>query len=207
MFGSRAKKNVDDDLAALKKTAKPEEMEVKASPVATPAPAPALLVVEKEEEAQVPKFFKIKSRSAIVQQSTKSQIAHILSQAADTATLVPTDLQMQVGTFAPSQSGGLPRIGFQGLDSPKGEVFSDKAHSPLNLVELHTQLLIAVPSNYAKTTVLMTFLNTTDKVLEGELEFPLPDKSTVCGFGLDVDGEIVCKSVYWDCEILLLIKH
>lgn len=36
----------------------------------------------------------------------------------------------------------------------------------------------------------MTFHNETNRQLEGELLFPLPEKSTVCGFGLDVEGEI-----------------
>lgn len=161
-----------------------------------PQQSPQPLVSLEKEEESAQRFAKIKSRSNVVQVSTKSQIADTLVRAVDTSRIEPTDLQIPLGTFVPSQYGGFPKIGFQGVDGPKGEMFSDKAHSPLNLVEMHTTLQISVPSNYAKTSVVMTFLNTTGKVLEGELEFPLPDKSTVCGFGLDVDGDIVCCDCY-----------
>ncbi|MCU0724472.1 MAG: DUF2135 domain-containing protein [Planctomycetes bacterium] len=43
----------------------------------------------------------------------------------------------------------------------------------------------------AETTMLMTFRNPHDRVLEGELVFPLPEGAVVCGYGLDVEGEIV----------------
>lgn len=35
----------------------------------------------------------------------------------------------------------------------------------------------------AKTTVYMSFFNPHDRVLEGELEFPLPEGATVSGYG------------------------
>ena len=43
----------------------------------------------------------------------------------------------------------------------------------------------------AETTVVMTFHNPNDRILEGELVFPLPEGATVSGYGLDVGGELV----------------
>ena len=37
----------------------------------------------------------------------------------------------------------------------------------------------------------MTFRNPSNKVLEGELTFPLPENATICGFGLDIEGDMV----------------
>ena len=43
----------------------------------------------------------------------------------------------------------------------------------------------------AEVTATMTFHNPNGRPLEGELEFPLPDDATVCGYGLDVNGRMV----------------
>lgn len=43
----------------------------------------------------------------------------------------------------------------------------------------------------AQTTLTLTFANDANRVLEGELVFPLPDGATVSGFGLDVNGQMV----------------
>ncbi|MGE0079552.1 MAG: VIT domain-containing protein [Bacteroidales bacterium] len=44
--------------------------------------------------------------------------------------------------------------------------------------------------NIATTTIEMTFYNSTDKILEGELVFPLAEGQTVSRFALDVNGKL-----------------
>lgn len=64
----------------------------------------------------------------------------------------------------------------------------------------------------------MTFQNPTDKVMEGELVFPLPDGGIISGYGLDVDGVLVpggmteISSTYFQslstkCKAELLLKQ
>eukprot|EP01125_Pyxidicula_operculata_P018303 TRINITY_DN64_c3_g1_i12.p1 TRINITY_DN64_c3_g1~~TRINITY_DN64_c3_g1_i12.p1 ORF type:complete len:962 (+),score=249.62 TRINITY_DN64_c3_g1_i12:366-3251(+) len=57
------------------------------------------------------------------------------------------------------------------------------------LVSLETE--IQCKGFLSKTSVLMKFLNETNKEQEGELSIPLPDGAIVCGYGLDIDGTIV----------------
>jgi hypothetical protein len=40
----------------------------------------------------------------------------------------------------------------------------------------------------SETTTLMTFHNPNNRVLEGNLEFPLPNESSVSGYALDING-------------------
>lgn len=44
---------------------------------------------------------------------------------------------------------------------------------------------------YATVETTLVFHNPNDRVLEGELVFPLPDGAAVCGYALDVDGALV----------------
>ncbi len=50
---------------------------------------------------------------------------------------------------------------------------------------------VAIVADLAETTMTLTFSNPNDRVLEGELRFPLPEGATVSGYGLDVNGEMV----------------
>lgn len=43
----------------------------------------------------------------------------------------------------------------------------------------------------AETTLTMVFSNPHDRTLEGEFLFPLPEGTTVSGYGLDIDGKVV----------------
>ena len=43
----------------------------------------------------------------------------------------------------------------------------------------------------AETTTTMVFRNPHDRILEGELDFPLPEGATVSGYGLDISGQLV----------------
>ncbi|CAF3451213.1 unnamed protein product [Rotaria sp. Silwood1] len=70
--------------------------------------------------------------------------------------------------------------------------FGDAASTPLQLIKLHVeqQVNATFPLIHQVATT-MTFKNDYNHVLEGALEFTLPEKATICGFGLDVDGVIV----------------
>ncbi len=43
---------------------------------------------------------------------------------------------------------------------------------------------------FATVSTTITFGNPNNRVLEGELEFPLPDSASVCGYALDVNGHL-----------------
>ena len=43
---------------------------------------------------------------------------------------------------------------------------------------------------FATVRTLIVFGNPNDRVLEGELQFPLPDGASVCGYALDMDGRM-----------------
>ena len=49
---------------------------------------------------------------------------------------------------------------------------------------------VDITGNIASTKFTMTFKNRTNKILEGELLFPLPDGVTVSGFALDINGKM-----------------
>lgn len=70
--------------------------------------------------------------------------------------------------------------------------FGDGASTPLTLIKLqiHQKLNASFPLIHQITTT-MIFQNTFQQRLEGALEFTLPENATICGFGLDVDGDIV----------------
>src|SRR6187455_580077 len=50
---------------------------------------------------------------------------------------------------------------------------------------------VVVTGMFAETTQTLTFRNPNRRVLEGMLTFPLPDGAVVCGYAIDVDGEMV----------------
>ncbi|MBR4900127.1 MAG: DUF2135 domain-containing protein [Victivallales bacterium] len=49
----------------------------------------------------------------------------------------------------------------------------------------------AVNGVHAETTMTLTFYNPNQRVLEGELYFPLPTDATVSGYALDINGQLV----------------
>jgi Ca-activated chloride channel family protein len=63
------------------------------------------------------------------------------------------------------------------------------AEAPITVASLDVQVLIHGLA--AETTETIVFHNPNARVLEGELEFPLPDGAAVTGFGLDVEGKLV----------------
>ncbi len=77
-----------------------------------------------------------------------------------------------------SQSAGLPVI-----TTP-----NRKNDRPIELKEL--KIYVFVADNIASTTVEMLFFNPNNRIMEGELNFPLANRVTVSRFALDVNGEM-----------------
>ena len=69
------------------------------------------------------------------------------------------------------------------------KISDDKPSEPLTLEKVAIEAV--VNGFLAETTMTMTFRSGYDRVLEGELVFPLPEGATVTGYGLDVGGELV----------------
>jgi hypothetical protein len=72
------------------------------------------------------------------------------------------------------------------LPPPVSIQVDDKAR-PIELqsMAVRTEIVAGV----ARTRVEMLFANPNDRVLEGELQFPLLDGQAIDGFALDIDGE------------------
>jgi Ca-activated chloride channel homolog len=64
-----------------------------------------------------------------------------------------------------------------------------KALTPLELASVDTQVRIV--GRVAETSTTMTFSNPHNRVLEGEMYFPLPQGATVSGYALDIKGKMV----------------
>jgi Ca-activated chloride channel family protein len=65
----------------------------------------------------------------------------------------------------------------------------DERGAPLQIGSAEVQVTIS--GFLARTTTTLTFENKTNRTLEGELVFPLPEGATISGYGLDLDGQIV----------------
>ncbi|MDR0518295.1 MAG: DUF2135 domain-containing protein [Fibromonadaceae bacterium] len=63
-----------------------------------------------------------------------------------------------------------------------------KENSDVYLQSLDIQ--VEVTGNIASTRYTMVFKNKTDRILEGELTFPLPDERTVTHYALDINGRM-----------------
>ncbi|MCL4204461.1 MAG: DUF2135 domain-containing protein [Pirellulaceae bacterium] len=61
--------------------------------------------------------------------------------------------------------------------------------NPLTLTRYDVS--VTVHGFVAETSITMTFHNPNDRVLAGDLHFPLPDGSTVSGYALDIEGRMV----------------
>jgi Ca-activated chloride channel family protein len=69
------------------------------------------------------------------------------------------------------------------------KIAEDRPAESLAVVKADIEVVIA--GFLAETTTTLTFRNPFDRVLEGELIFPLPEGATVAGYALDVRGELV----------------
>ena len=67
----------------------------------------------------------------------------------------------------------------------------DDAGNPVPMLVDAVDVDVTIRGLLAETTMTMTFRNPHSRVLEGELFFPLPEGSTISGYGLDVGGELV----------------
>jgi len=67
--------------------------------------------------------------------------------------------------------------------APKG-----KKSSPLKVSQFSANVIVT--GNTAQTTMTLTFRNDTDRVLEGELVFPLNEGTTISGYALEVNGKM-----------------
>ena len=65
----------------------------------------------------------------------------------------------------------------------------DPTQAPMAIVA--AGYAVTVHGLFAQTTASYTFRNPNGRPLEGELEFPLPDGATVCGYALDIAGRMV----------------
>lgn len=66
---------------------------------------------------------------------------------------------------------------------------TNSSEQPVILKALDVQ--VKVTGLFAETTQTLIFFNPNHRDLEGELRFPLPDNAMVCGYALDVQGEMV----------------
>ncbi|MGY0041240.1 VIT domain-containing protein [Pedobacter sp. NJ-S-72] len=49
---------------------------------------------------------------------------------------------------------------------------------------------VQVYGNIATTVMTMSFVNTSSRVLEGELTFPMPDGVSISGYAMDINGKL-----------------
>jgi hypothetical protein len=82
---------------------------------------------------------------------------------------------------------GLSAAAFGQTAPPALMVKVDGKSQPLGLTKLDTN--VRIYGYLAETTTTMTFLNLLDRVMEGDLYFPLPEGSTISGYALDIEGK------------------
>jgi uncharacterized protein YfaP (DUF2135 family) len=71
---------------------------------------------------------------------------------------------------------------------PKINIHKDGNEFPLKMSKLNIQ--VEITGNIATTTYQMVFINNENRILEGELEFPLGEGQTVSRFAMDVNGKL-----------------
>ena len=82
-----------------------------------------------------------------------------------------------------------PVVPVEVTTSPKLMVTESGEKRPMIVERIQTEVVIR--GKLAETTTTLLFRNPHARVLEGELDFPLPEGATLSGFGLDVDGQLV----------------
>lgn len=68
-------------------------------------------------------------------------------------------------------------------------IVEKSGEEPVRLADL--AMHVRVFGHLAETTMTMKFYNPNSRVLEGELEFPMPEGAIVSGYALDVNGDLV----------------
>ena len=78
----------------------------------------------------------------------------------------------------------------QPITRPPALIIDDDGNKRPLVVE-KVEVGVVIRGLLAETTMTLTFGNPHNRVLEGELFFPLPEGATVSGYGLDVGGKLV----------------
>ena len=71
---------------------------------------------------------------------------------------------------------------------PVLKILNDTSITALQISKLNID--ISVTGNIATTTFDISYYNNTDKVLEGEFDFPLADGQNICRYALDINGTL-----------------
>ncbi|MDF2517801.1 MAG: hypothetical protein K0R59_3097 [Sphingobacterium sp.] len=71
---------------------------------------------------------------------------------------------------------------------PSLKIKNEQGIDAAKLVDL--KVAVSIFGNIAKTSMTMTFENSTDRDLEGELTFPMPEGVSVSGYALDINGKL-----------------
>lgn len=71
---------------------------------------------------------------------------------------------------------------------PSLKIKDERRVDAAKLVDL--KVAVSIFGNIAKTSMTMTFENTTNRDLEGELTFPMPEGVSVSGYALDINGKL-----------------
>ena len=83
-----------------------------------------------------------------------------------------------------------PALAAQDADVP-ALIAKDAEGKPLPMVLEKYVVETKIQAFAAETTVTMTFRNETDRILAGNLYFPLPEGTTIDGYALDIDGRMI----------------
>jgi len=75
-----------------------------------------------------------------------------------------------------------------GREVPSLKIKNEQRVDAAKLVDL--KVAVSIFGNIAKTSMTMTFENTTNRDLEGELTFPMPEGVSVSGYALDINGKL-----------------
>lgn len=71
---------------------------------------------------------------------------------------------------------------------PSLKIKNEQRVDAVKLVDL--KVAVSIFGNIAKTSMTMTFENTTNRDLEGELTFPMPEGVSISGYALDINGKL-----------------
>ncbi|MBC8143195.1 MAG: hypothetical protein H7Y38_17350, partial [Armatimonadetes bacterium] len=90
----------------------------------------------------------------------------------------PTPVPLPAPSSSPTPPAP-PLITVEGAEKEPGAVSIERA-----------DIVVESVGTLTKTTITWTFRNNTERVLEGELVFPLPEGGALSGYALDVNGEM-----------------
>jgi len=74
-------------------------------------------------------------------------------------------------------------------EGPRITVKDDGSLKPITISDVTAN--VKIHGCVAETSFTLSFNNTNNRVLEGNLYFPLPDGAVICGYALDINGKMV----------------